>query len=443
MQQLTLCAFVLVLLISGNGFSFVHVCGNYTGTDGVTSVKCFNFSGKCDDEKNLAGLGELFPGGWTCAMSGIAVQDTGSVHLIAAKDGSASVVVGGVRTPVGSDDFLKFVNRMLRENQGLRVNTQALQGQFDTFLDTDNGVVANARLQELSRELGVPIEYEGSSRPGVQPGTGRGAAAPGAASPSVQPKTSQAARTGPEDPEARRPDHCSLPDCSCRIVNTSGVSLCEGGTEEETAAGVHYCKCGKFGPSTIQSDGGGGSFTVSDAGAIGQYDREDGGVKPVAKPTTPKPKPTSTGPAIEGNLQAQRQYGVTPTPSAAQSSGGQSTQPTRGPVASENSVGPPADVQKTEGREAAILLCRDVEMYGRSRQVATSPGARPPFSSVEPLCSIPDTPQRIQIYHCGGATGAIVGKCADSWWESFWYGLSYCQELKTFCDNLGAQWSTQ
>jgi hypothetical protein len=100
--------------------------------------------------------------------------------------------------------------------------------------------------------------------------------------------------------------------------------------EGETAAGGHFCKCGKFGPSTIQSNGGGGSFTVSDAGATSQYDHEDGGIKPVAKPTTPKPKPTYTGSIGETFLQAQRQQISTPTPSvhgpaemSAQSAGGQ------------------------------------------------------------------------------------------------------------------------
>jgi len=419
MRHGKLCAFVLVLLISGNGFSFIHVCGNHTGTDGVTSMQCFNFSGKCDDEKNLAGLGELFPGGWTCAMSGIALQETGSVHLIAAKDGSVSVVVGGVRTPVGSDDFLEFVNRLQRENQGMRVNTEVLQGQLDAFLDTDNRVVSNVRLQELSRELGVPIEYEGSSRPGVQPGTGRGTAAPGAASPSVQPKTPQAARTGPENPGARRAKECSLPDCSCRVVNTSGDLLCKDGTEEETSAGVHYCKCGKFGAPSVQSVGAGGNFTIDDAGSIGRSGPSENVMGSVAKPSTS-------------------------APSAAQSSRGQSTRSTRGSVVSESSVGSPTDVQRVEGREAAILLCRDVEMYGRSRQVATSPGARPPFSSVEPLCSLADNPPRIQNYYCegSGTGGVLVGKCADSWWESVWYGYSYCQELKAFCVGLGAKWST-
>ena len=418
MRHVKLCAFAIVLLISGNGFSFIHVCGNHTGTDGVTSMQCFNFSGKCDDEKNLAGLGELFPGGWTCAMSGIAVQETGSVHLIAAKDGSASVVVGGVRTPVGSDDFLEFVNRLQRENQGMRVNTEVLRGRFDAFLDTDNGVVSNARLKELSRELGVPIEYEGSSRPGVQPRTGRGAAAPGPASPSVQPKTSQAARTGPEDPGARRAKECSLPDCSCRVVNTSGDLLCKGGTEEETAAGVHYCKCGKFGAPSVQSVGAGGVFTVGSTGATGGSEPVEGMQDAVAEPSKP-------------------------APSTAQSSRGQSTRSTRGIAVSQGAVGPPSAVQRTEGREAAVLLCRDVETARRSRQVATSAGARPPFSSVEPLCALADSPQRIQNYRCSGGKGDSNGRCADSWWESVWDGLSYCADLKILCETAGAKWSTQ
>ncbi len=242
--------------------------------------------------------------------------------------------------------------------------------------------------------------------------------------------------------DSRQPDACSLPDCSCRVVSPSGDSLCEGGTEEETAAGVHYCKCGKFGSASDQSIGGGGSFTTGDLGAITQGDLEGGDMEAVAKPTTPKPtRTTSVGHTTQ---QAQRQYGVTPTPSAAQSSRGQSTQPTRGPVASESSVGPPTDVQKIEGREAAILLCRDVEMYGRSRQVATSPGARPPFSSVEPLCSLVQNPQRTKVYRCdspGPYSHPVIGYCANSWWDSFFMGVSYCADLKEMCQLLGGGWS--
>lgn len=426
MKQLKLSVFVLVLLIADSGFSFIYVCGNHTGTNGVTSMQCFAFSGKCDDEKNLAGLGELFPAGWMCAASGLAIQDTGNVHLVSANDGGAYVVVKGERTPVGSDAFLVFVNRMQREKQNRRVNTKVMQDQFDAFLDADSGFVSDARMRELSAELGVPIEYEGSSRPRAEPGTGRGSAS----------------AVSNANSSARQPDECSLPDCSCRVVSASGDSLCEGGTEEETAAGVHYCKCGKFGASTAQTSGAGGDFTIGVAGAADQKEREGSDVNSVVISATPEPAQSS----IDGIKQrAQRQQVAPAAPPTPPTSQGQVPVTSRR-AASSAIPGGPDGVQRFDAHEAAILLCRDVEMYGRSRQVATSAGARPPFSSVKPLCSIPDIPQRIQNYYCEGAgpgTGVFIGKCADSWWDSFWYGYSYCYDLKAFCEGLGAKWSTQ
>ncbi len=337
MKFLKLKLFIVVLFSSSFGFSTVRICGNHTYSDGHTSRVCVYFYAKetkCDNADMLAIVSQPggFTGGWTCQSDnfGIASANGGDASLIRTPDGKAYLKASGETSEVGSDAFSEYVKKVRRETANMRVNTQAIQSGMDRFLDSDNGFVSDEKLQKLSAELGVPIVVSRGWNPKDEPGYHQtkwsGKAAQSATS--GTPGTKQAMKIPA--------DACSLADCSCRVVSASGASLCEGGMEGETAAGVHFCKCGKFGPSTIQSDGGGGSFTVSDAGAIGQYDREDGGVKPVAKPTTPKPKPTSPGSVGEAVLQAQRQQISTPTPSvqgaaemSAQSAGGQPEKGTR------------------------------------------------------------------------------------------------------------------
>jgi hypothetical protein len=331
MKYLKLKLVIVVLFSCSFGFSTVRICGNHTYPDGHTSRVCVYFYAKetkCDSADMLAIVSQPggFTGGWTCQSDnfGIASANGGDASLIRTPDGKAYLKANGETSEVGSDAFSEYVKKVRRETANMRVNTQAIQSGMDTFLDSDNGFVSNEKLQKLSAELGVPIVVSRGWNPKDEPGYHQTKWSGKAAQPATSgtPGTKQAMKIPA--------DACSLADCSCRVVSASGASLCEGGMEGETAAGVHFCKCGKFGPSTSQSDGGGGSFTVSDAGAIGQYDREDGGVKPVAKPTTPKPKPTSTGSVGEAFLQAQRQQISTPTPSvqgpaelSAQSAGGQ------------------------------------------------------------------------------------------------------------------------
>ena len=279
MKHLKMCVFVLVLLISKNGFSSYKVCGQKTSSTGYVSTQCFTFKGECDDGRALTAFEWYFPGGWTCKDLGIVVGDDGtaqssrskssafgddgSVHLIRSQDGSAYVTVDGEKAQIRSDAHLEFIKNLEQETARGRVNIQTIQSQIDMFLETDNGFVSDARLKEFSMELGVAIEVEGSPNPGVDSGTGRPSASVPDNATSVETKTVKKDNSGAY--VSRRANECSLPDCSCRVVSSSGDSLCEGGTEEETAAGIHFCKCGKFGASSAQAGGTGGDFTAGNS----------------------------------------------------------------------------------------------------------------------------------------------------------------------------------
>jgi hypothetical protein len=190
-------------------------------------------------------------------------------------------------------------------------------------------------------------------------------------------------------------DACSLPDCLCRVVNASGDSLCEGGMEGETAAGVHFCKCGTFGPSSIQSGGGGGSFTAGNQGGIGQPGQHGGDMNSVAKPRTPKP--TSTHSVGETTLQAQRLPNSTPTPSA------------KGPVGASAQA---ASGQQVKGSSETCIadyeLASDVEIFFRQDRKITGvwkakPSSRSPFQKPEVIVA--------------DANGCLYG-CTGNVWQS-------------------------
>jgi len=322
MKNLKSNLFIVVLFTCSFGFSTVRICGNHTYPDGHTARVCHYFYAAdttCDSADMLAIVSQPggFTGGWTCQSDnfGIAATNSGDAKLVRSQDGKAFLTVNGETTQVASDAFAGFIDTVQRETANRRVNTQVIQNEIDTFLDSDSGFVSNERLRVLSLELGVPVAVTRGWNPRDEPGYHQSKWTGKAAEPS------DSASSG-----SRRPDQCSLPDCSCRVVDASRASLCEGGTEEETEAGVHYCKCGRFGPSTIQAGGAGGSFTVGGAGAIGQIEHAEGGMSSVAKPRTPTPQPTHD---IDFVLQAQRQQISTPTPwvngpaeMSAQSAGG-------------------------------------------------------------------------------------------------------------------------
>ncbi len=167
MKNLKWWVLVVSIFCSQNGFSTVRICGNHTYPDGHSAKVCHYFYAneiKCDNAEMLAIVSQGFPGGWTCQSDnfGIATTSGSDVHLFRAGDGTAFVIANGKRTPVGSDAFTEFTKKMQLETANMRMNNQAIQDQFDAFLNTDNGYVSDARLQQLSMDLGVPIEVEGS-----------------------------------------------------------------------------------------------------------------------------------------------------------------------------------------------------------------------------------------------------------------------------------------
>jgi len=359
MNYLKLNLVIVVLFTCSFGFSTVRICGNHTYPDGHTSRVCVYFYAKetkCDSADMLAIVSQPggFTGGWTCQSDnfGIASANGGDASLIRTPDGKAYLTVNGESTQVGSDALKEYIKKVQRETANMRVNTQAVQNSIDTFLDSDNGYVSDEKLKQASAELGVPIVVTRGWNPKDEPGYHQSKWSGKA----PQPMSS-------ESPGSRQTvkipaDACSLPDCLCRVVSPSGASLCEGGLEGETAAGVHFCKCGTFGPSSIQSGGGGGSFTAGNQGGIGQPGQHGGDMNSVAKPKTPRP--TSTHSVGETTLQAQRLPNSTPTPSA------------QGPVGASAQA---ASGQQVKGSSETCIadyeLASDVEIFFRQDRKIT------------------------------------------------------------------------
>lgn len=41
-----------------------------------------------------------------------------------------------------------------------------------------------------------------------------------------------------------------------------------------------------------------------------------------------------------------------------------------------------------------------------------------------------DPPVATRGFRCQGPRGDVMGSCAESWWDHFWNGRTYCKEVK-------------
>ena len=90
--------------------------------------------------------------------------------LIRGKDGRASFFIKGELIAISSDaleakmeEFAKLSDRQLMGDEKLKMD-------FEAFLAADKGIVSDKRLQEISKETGLPI---GKLEDGVKPGEQR------------------------------------------------------------------------------------------------------------------------------------------------------------------------------------------------------------------------------------------------------------------------------
>lgn len=117
-------------------------------------------------------------GGMTCNDWSPAINKPLSFRLNREKAGGASLEIDGEITPIASDDFESFLTKMAIEEKEYEIplgqvsTTKSLptgtsgktnakdnqkRNEIEAFMKKDKGVVSDKRLNEISKELGIPI----------------------------------------------------------------------------------------------------------------------------------------------------------------------------------------------------------------------------------------------------------------------------------------------
>ncbi len=154
------------------------ICHSASGSN---SWRCVAFKGGC--EKLYSSSAYFYSGGdsWTCTPLALALTNS-EIHILLnrEKDGRASFMIDGEMIPIGSDDFELFLTKMTEGevntslgqvsttkslptgiiSSGANAKDDKKRNEIETFFKTDKGRVSDKRLEEISRELGIPIKVK-------------------------------------------------------------------------------------------------------------------------------------------------------------------------------------------------------------------------------------------------------------------------------------------
>lgn len=170
---------VLHLASAATGNAAALICGtNPHPNSSGGKIVCYTFFGiKCNNKDLLQNAAWYYPNGWTC-KDGLAnpwgdphenVTRAGDLRsddrLIRDPSGRAMLVVDGIEYQIASDKFMAFMDELRRQTATSRASTAAIQDRVAAFLATDDGFVSEERMQQLSLELGLPIEMAAPPRP--------------------------------------------------------------------------------------------------------------------------------------------------------------------------------------------------------------------------------------------------------------------------------------
>ena len=115
---------------------------------------------------------------WTCKDLALTASDpnvsggSNSLNankLIREKDGSASFFIKGELIAISSDALEAKIDELTKLNARQLFSDEKLKIDFEAFLMADKGIVSDKRLQDISKETGLPIgKLEDNANPGEQ-----------------------------------------------------------------------------------------------------------------------------------------------------------------------------------------------------------------------------------------------------------------------------------
>lgn len=149
-----LAAVVLSLAFPVNAYARSVAC---LTADGKT--KCFHSKLSCAERVH-----DFRSGNPSCVDYALMKKPSDAVFLTRERGGSASITIGGKRIPIASAALESFLDRKEAEasaSQRRGISEKLVADRFRTeleaFLKTDNGLVSEQRLIEISRELNIPV----------------------------------------------------------------------------------------------------------------------------------------------------------------------------------------------------------------------------------------------------------------------------------------------
>ena len=115
---------------------------------------------------------------WTCKDLALTASDPNvsggsnslnANQLIRGKDGSASFFIQGELIAISSDALEAKIDELTKLNARQLFSDEKLKIDFEAFLMADKGIVSDKRLQDISKETGLPIgKLEDNANPGEQ-----------------------------------------------------------------------------------------------------------------------------------------------------------------------------------------------------------------------------------------------------------------------------------
>lgn len=151
-KYLFLMAISIVALINDTAASYSVCCATNRRTG---EVVCAAF------HKSCAEIGNPPLNGFYCKDLGflIARNPPHPITLIRESGGKAYFIIEGQRTQISSDELESFIMKLSATKA---VAGPAVDKEYETILQKDRGVVSDRRLNEISKDLGIPITGIGS-----------------------------------------------------------------------------------------------------------------------------------------------------------------------------------------------------------------------------------------------------------------------------------------
>ncbi len=149
-----LAAIVLVLAFPGSAYAKSVACLTAKG-----KTTCYHSKLSCKERVH-----DFRSGNPSCVDYARMKRPSDAVFLTREGRGSASITIGGKRIQIASAALESFLDRKEAEasasqRRGIpeKLTADKFRTELEAFLKTDDGLVSEQRLTEISRELNIPV----------------------------------------------------------------------------------------------------------------------------------------------------------------------------------------------------------------------------------------------------------------------------------------------